>query len=77
MNIVYVYGDTLSDWNCSEWRCAIPARAINNTGEHKATLISFKVFSESHIHPHPECLQAGIIIIERCITANIMAAAMF
>src|SRR3990167_5926594 len=43
LNIIYLYADSNQEWNCSEWRCHIPANVINAAHEagqspHKARL---------------------------------------
>lgn len=44
MNILYIYADSKTEWNCSEWRCAIPGRAIEIYTEHKAKMMSINDF---------------------------------
>jgi len=39
MKLVYITADNPHEWNSSEWRCAVPARAINRSGLGTATLI--------------------------------------
>jgi len=44
MHILFLYADSDSEWNCSEWRCHIPSNAINAENEagrtkHTAQLI--------------------------------------
>lgn len=36
--------DTKNEWNCSEWRCAIPLRTINKSKEHTAVAINWEHF---------------------------------
>jgi len=65
MNILYVYSDNKQEWNCSEWRCMIPSRAINSTENNKADLI----FIDDYMYPTEEsikkCDWANVIIIQR------------
>ncbi|MEN6300574.1 MAG: glycosyltransferase [Anaerolineaceae bacterium] len=65
MNIVYVYADNESEWNCSEWRCAIPARAINRTARHHAKLLSIDDFRWNSPLAEEVCQAADIIIVQR------------
>lgn len=65
MNIVYVYADNESEWNCSEWRCAIPARAINRTAYHHAKLLSIDDFRLSTPLAQEACGLADLIIVQR------------
>jgi hypothetical protein len=58
MNILYVYADTERDWNCSEWRCAVPSRAIND----------MNLTSGSG----PDMVNAGIMGIEQPHTAEML-----
>ncbi len=67
MHILYVVADTANEWNSSEWRCAIPARAINAT-EHRAQLIGMDDFLHSWEEGHPAMdvvAKADCIIYQR------------
>jgi len=64
MNIVFAYSDSPEDWNCSEWRCAVPARAINRTKRHRAELISLADFAYNSSSAINICDQADIIVVE-------------
>jgi len=65
MNLVYVYADNKSEWNCSEWRCAIPARAINRTARHRAKLVSIDDFRLNTVEAQEVCQAADLIVVQR------------
>jgi glycosyltransferase involved in cell wall biosynthesis len=65
MNIVYVVSDSIEEWNSAEWRCAIPARAIQATGQHQATLIRIDHFAYHAPEAVTACSEADIIVIQR------------
>ncbi|MGY5875153.1 MAG: glycosyltransferase [Candidatus Thorarchaeota archaeon] len=65
MNIVYVYADVEREWNCSEWRCAIPTRAINKDGEHHADMVFIKDWVEGEADATEKTKQADIVIVQR------------
>ncbi len=44
MKFLFVVADTEREWNCSEWRVAIPARTINKSEHHSAALINWEQF---------------------------------
>lgn len=73
MKIVYVYADTPDEWNCSEWRCAVPARAINLTGQHSAELISIKDFGHNTPVAQAACRTADVIVIQRCLFGPVLS----
>lgn len=67
MRILYVYSDNPLEWNSSEWRCAVPARAINRTNDHTARLISKVDFVKNTSKVQEACRSAHIIIVERSL----------
>ncbi len=74
MRIVYVYSDNPLEWNSSEWRCAVPARALNRTGVHAARLLSRFDFVKNTPKVQEACINADIIIIERALYGPMLAA---
>ena len=74
MRIVYVYADTPAEWNCSEWRCAVPARAINRTQRHSAELLSITDFAHNTPHAQLVCSQADIIVVQRNLIGPVLSA---
>lgn len=65
MNIIYVYADNVEEWNCSEWRCAIPTRAIQRTKEHTAIMIPITDFTQNTQLAQSTCSMSDIIIVQR------------
>ncbi len=74
MKIVYVYADNPEEWNSSEWRCAVPARAINRTKRHSAELLSIVDFSENTSLSHRLCTQTDVIIVQRNLMGPVLQA---
>lgn len=74
MNIVYVYADNPREWNCSEWRCAVPARAIQRTGRHRADLIYIDDFARKTPAAEALCRAADIIVVQRNLFGPVLAA---
>lgn len=74
MNIVYVYADSEEEWNCSEWRCAVPARAINRTRSHHAELVSLTDFVAMRQPALSTCKAADIIVIQRNLFGPVLSA---
>lgn len=67
MRILYVYCDTASEWNCSEWRCHIPANALNASGKHWARMMWYEDFSLRRQLPWVRelCDRADVIFVQR------------
>jgi hypothetical protein len=74
MNIVYVYADSEQEWNCSEWRCAIPARALNRTGRHQASLLSLEDFAHHTPAARQACQPADVIVVQRNLFGPVLSA---
>ena len=74
MNIVYVYADNPHEWNSSEWRCAVPARAINRSGLHSAEMIFVADFAFRTPEAVEKCQNADIIIIQRMLVNEVLSA---
>ncbi len=74
MDIVYVYADTPEEWNCSEWRCAIPARAINKTAGNRAQLVWIEDFSLNRPQARAACTTADLIVVQRNLFGRVLQA---
>ena len=73
MRIVFVFSDE-TGWNCSEWRCVIPAKAINLTGQHQAKLLDIKLFASSSKEAVLICDQADVIVVQRNLFGDVPSA---
>lgn len=67
MKILYVYADNPGEWNCSHWRCVIPARAINTTHKHQAHTMSVADFASGTPICEYECGWADLLVVQRNI----------
>ena len=65
MKIVYVVADSTEEWNSAEWRCIIPARAIQATGRHTAKLIRIDHFAYHTPEAQAACEEADVIVVQR------------
>ncbi len=74
MKIVYIYADSKEEWNSSEWRCAIPYRAINRTGRHQAFLVDIESFAHHSPQADEICQAADILIVERNLFGPVLSA---
>lgn len=74
MKVVYVYADTPLEWNCSEWRCAVPARAVNRTTRHSAALLSLKDFALNTPQARAACEPADVIAVQRNLYGPVLSA---
>jgi glycosyltransferase involved in cell wall biosynthesis len=74
LKITYVYADSKEEWNCSEWRCAIPARAINGTSIHQADLISIADFVNQTPEARQTCEAADVIVVQRNLFGGVLSA---
>jgi hypothetical protein len=74
MNVVYVTADTPQEWNCSEWRCAVPSRALERTRRHSAPLISLQDFAANTPETQAACSAADIIVVQRNLLGPVLAA---
>lgn len=82
MKTVYVFADKLAEWDRSERRCAIPARAINRTGRNCATLIGRADFIAASSAAgsgslRDACLQADLIIVQGALTGRLLKAVQY
>jgi glycosyltransferase involved in cell wall biosynthesis len=74
MNVVYVYADKPHEWNCSEWRCSVPARAIRRTGRHRAELLNIRDFGENTPEAQQVCETADVIVVQRNLFGPVLSA---
>jgi hypothetical protein len=74
MNLVYVYADSPQAWDASEWRCAVPARAINGTQRHQAGLVSMDEFANNTLNARQACQQADVLLVQRNLVGPVLAA---
>jgi len=65
LKVLYVYADSKEEWNCSEWNCIIPTKAINRTKNHTANAIYINEFIENTENSQKLCSEADIIVVER------------
>jgi glycosyltransferase involved in cell wall biosynthesis len=65
LRITYVYSDTKNEWNSSEWRCAVPAEALNRTGRHRARLLSIQEFVANTNQTKTLCSDSDVIVVQR------------
>ncbi|MEI7989736.1 MAG: glycosyltransferase [Chloroflexota bacterium] len=74
MRIVYIYSDNPLEWNSSEWRCAVPARALNRSGVHIARLLSKNDFIKNTSKVQDACRLADVLMIERSLYGPMLSA---
>jgi glycosyltransferase involved in cell wall biosynthesis len=65
MNVIFVYADKKHEWNCSEWRCKMPADALNKSGKHHASLIDKNAFQQNIPEAQAVLKDADVIVIQR------------
>jgi radical SAM protein with 4Fe4S-binding SPASM domain len=76
MKIVFVYADNKQEWNSSEWRCVIPAQAIDRSPEHQADLLAVASFANRTPEAEQLCSQADLIVVERNLFGPVLTAIM-
>ena len=76
MNIVFVYADNDQEWNSSEWRCVIPAQAIDRDPDHQASLLAIADFANRTPEADQLCSQADVIVVERNLFGPVLTAIM-
>ncbi len=74
MNIVFVYADNKAEWNSSEWRCVIPAKAIDQHPDHQARLLAIADFTNGTSQAHELCTAADVIVVERNLFGPVLTA---
>lgn len=72
MRIVYIFADNPEEWNSSEWRCAVPARAINRTKRHSAELLSISDFADNTPQSSSICSNADVIVVQRNLVGPVL-----
>jgi len=82
MRVVYVYTDSVAKWDRSERRCAVPARAMNRTGRHQATLISRADFVAASGAAgcnqwRETCQAADIIVVQGGLSGQMLKAGQY
>jgi glycosyltransferase involved in cell wall biosynthesis len=76
MRIVFVYADNKKEWNSSEWRCVIPAKAIDRSPDHQARLLAIADFANRTPAADQLCSQADVIVVERNLFGPVLTAIM-
>src|SRR4030067_3320976 len=74
MKIVFIFADSPGEWGCSEWRCAIPARAINRTRRHHAKLVNIADFGSHAPAAIGACQPADVIVVQRNLVGAVLSA---
>jgi len=73
MNILYIYADNQTEWNCSEWRCAVPNRAINDLGgKHKSDMLFVRQFAMMDEEARTKTHDADLVIVQRLLIGEIL-----
>lgn len=67
MNIVFVCADNAGDWDAREWRCSIPARAIERSGRHSAVLLGPDEFNLNSPRAQTACQAADVIVVQHSL----------
>ena len=70
MNFLFLHSDKQTEWNSSEWRCVIPAQAINTLEDHHAELADIFLFSRQFQAVDAKSVieqseKADVIVIQR------------
>ncbi len=65
MKITFVYPDDKFFAENVEWRCSAPARAINHTGRHSASLLRITDFNARSTSATRACEESDVILIYR------------
>ncbi len=76
MKIVFVFADNPQEWNSSEWRCVIPARAIDRHPDHQASLLPIADFANQTPIAGELCGPADVIVVERNLFGPVLTAIM-
>lgn len=74
MNVVYVYSDSPEECTGNEWRCAVPARAINRTKRHSAKLLNMNELGENYHKADVVCSSADVIVIQCNLIDPVLSA---
>lgn len=73
MKLVYITADNPHEWNSSEWRCAVPARAINRSGLAQATLVDLRDWLVGTPTAMEACRPADILIVQRNLLGPVLS----
>ncbi len=73
MKLVYITADNPHEWNSSEWRCAVPARAINRSGLAQAALVDLRDWLVGTPSAMDACRPADIIVVQRNLLGPVLA----
>lgn len=73
MNILYVFADTESEWNCSEWRCVMPHNAINLLEGSSADMVGITQWVQPDEKILKACEKADVHFIQRLALGQSMA----
>ena len=74
MRITYIYPQDEALWNSIEWRCQIPARAINRNGRHTANLVPIQAFVERQPDADRVCDRSDILVVYRNLWGKCLPA---
>ncbi|MBI9047907.1 MAG: hypothetical protein JEZ00_00690 [Anaerolineaceae bacterium] len=74
MIVTFVYPAESENWESIEWRCHVPAAAINRTGVHKANVITDIDFSYNSDECITTCLESDVIVIYKKIYGRVISA---
>jgi hypothetical protein len=74
MIVTYVYPNEPESWENIEWRCRVPAAAINRSGIHKAHLLSESEFSTNSNDCIAACLESDLIVIYKKVYGKVITA---
>ncbi len=74
MKLVYITADNPHEWNSSEWRCAVPARAINRSGLAHAALVDLRDWLAGTRTAQITCRAADILIVQRNLVGPVLSA---
>jgi hypothetical protein len=74
MIITFVYPAESNNWEGIEWRCNMPAKAINRTGVHKANVISDIDFAYHSNQCITQCLESDVIVIYNKIYGRMISS---
>jgi len=70
MNVVYIVADAPKEFNSSNWRCMIPAKAINSLPDHNAYTVEVADFLARGKMTKSLCEKADVIVLQRNLDFN-------
>ena len=77
MKILYLFADQQSEWNASEWRCAIPYRAINKSSGHEAKMLDVGSWIVGTPEAKEKSWWADVIVVQRLFLGQALVAMEF